>query len=410
MMKRILDTIHSVADRGIDKIEKIIANKLLISNKNCFGDLMKYKTSSIFDSPKADFIYRESTGKCIYNVVSKPRTYPDFKEERMDIACFPDYISAFNNAKVLPGTDAIIKDTAVLSDRFAYDKDASVVLGVRMLKSFDKENVVLRVKKTERLKGTYIDLCYCGGGNIWHMSYDMLSKFRLINSCDSIKNIPILMDEGIKTNRFARHYIDCFDQHKHRIIYLKSDRLYDVEKVYTVSLSYIFMRSKKQCEDMFFISNKFTVFARDIMRNKLHASKTRRFFIQRGDKRLVNEEEVASYLRNKGFEVIRPEKFSLIDELSLFYDAECVVGAIGAAFTNSLYVKNKCNLICIAPKERIGLVNSYATITKGIGAKVYYCRAETVSNDGTGTQGLKFRANMSELEKIYDYLFSCCVQ
>jgi len=108
------------------------------------------------------------------------------------------------------------------------------------------------------------------------------------------------------------------------------------------------------------------------------------------------------------FEVIESLKFALIDELSLFYNAACIVGAIGAAFTNSLYVKNMCNLICIAPEERIGLVNSYATITQYVGARVYYCRAETVSNDGTGTSGVKFCANMSDMEKIYDYLFPSC--
>lgn len=408
MKKNGFNFIHTLKDRTTNRIEKFVSDKLLISNKNCVGNFRKYKTASIFDNKKTDFIYKESNKKCVYKIITEPRTYPDFEEKRNDIECYPDYISVFSGVKVIPCSDAIIKDDTILSDRFAYDRDASVVLGAGMVMAFNRQNVILKVKETQHLKGEYIDLCYTGGKNIWHMSFDMLSKFRLINSIDAVKDVPILVDERMKINQFARNYINYFNQQKHRILYLKSDRLYDVDKIYTVSLSYLFMRSNRQSKDIFFVSNKFTIYARNIMLNKLHTSKTRKFFIQRGDGRLVNEQEVASFLRNRGFEVIQPEKFALIDELSLFYNAACIVGAIGAAFTNSLYVKNMCNLICIAPEERIGLVNSYATITQDVGARVYYCRAETVSNDGTGTSGVKFCANMSDMEKIYDYLFPSC--
>lgn len=409
MVKKI-GFIHTLKHRIIYRIEKLVSDLLLISNKNCMGNFRKYKISSIFDYSKTDFIYKESNKKCKYKIITEPRTCPGFEEKKNDIECYPDYISVFSGAKVLPGSDAIIKNDTILSDRFSYDRDASVVLGPRMVKAFNRQHVILEVKKTQHLKGEYIDLCYTGGQNIWHMTFDMLSKFRLINSIDAVKDVPILVDERMKTSQFARNYINYFNQHKHRMVYLKSDRLYDVDKIYTVSLSYLFMRAEKQSEDIFFVSNKAAIYARNVMLNKLHTSKTRKFFIQRGDGRLVNEQEVASFLRNRGFEVIQPESFALIDELSLFYNAACVVGAIGAAFTNSLYVKNMCNLICIAPEERIGLVNSYATITQDVGARVYYCRAETVSNDRTGTSGVKFSADMADMEKIYDYLFPRYVQ
>lgn len=404
MIKRCWRNLCLTAKNIQNKIEKMVSNQLLSSDLNCLGPFQKYQVSTIFHHPKADFIYKENCEICVHQIVSDSRKYPDFEECHRDVSFFPDYICAFTDAKVIPCTDAVITGTTILSDRYEYDKDIETFLDIGMLKSFHGQNAVLKVKKTERLPGEFIDLCYNGGGNIWHMTFDMISKFRLINSCDALKKIPLLMDERIRTNKFAKQYLNCFDPDAHKIVYLKSDRLYQVSKIYTVSLTYAFMRSGRQSEDIFFISNRFTVYARTIMLEKLQSSKTGKFFIKRGDKRLVNEDEVIRYLRSKGLKIVQPENYTFYKELGLFCNAELIVGSIGAAFTNTLYVPQNCTLICISPKERIGLVNSYATIAQKSGAKIYYCGARTVFNDGTGTPGLKFRASLKELRTIFEHL------
>lgn len=395
--------LYSRIEQRRNKIEEKISYKLLYSEKTQMGCFHKYPVANVFDYPKTDFIYRESEEKCAYKVVTKPRSAPDFMEEKEDVDYFPDYIAVLNNAEVIPCTDVVIKDGVMLSDRFEYDKQfRSTLLMPRVV--YDKKSIVLKTKRKECLKGEYINLCFAGTGNIWHITHWMISKMRLINSCDALKNVPILMDECIKTSKFARQFFACFNWDHHKIVYLNKNRLYQVERVYMTSASGVCVRLE-QNNFVSICSRKFAPYVRSVMLKKLRAtSQKRKFFIRRGDGRLVNEEEVMAYLKSKGFEVIQPEKYSFIDELSLFYNAECVVGATGAGFTNILYMQNECSVICIASEERIDNVTSLATDVQDIGVKVYYCPARAVSKDGV-VLPMKFRVSIPELEKIHDHIY-----
>lgn len=229
---------------------------------------------------------------------------------------------------------------------------------------------------------------------------------QLINSCDALKTIPLLMDEHIKTNKFARAYIKCFNQDKHKILYLKSDRLYHVEKVYVISGlgSFLVYEQKSATTWDVVVSKKFVSYARSVMRDKLYTIDfKKKFFIKRDDQRLINEKEVISYLRPKGFEIIQPERYSFIDELSLFYNAECIVGADGAGLANILYAPKECNVICIVSKESRCDAIANATVVQDVGTKVYYCPAKAIKND---RMALSFRVNITELEKVYDHIYS----
>ena len=75
-------------------------------------------------------------------------------------------------------------------------------------------------------------------------------------------------------------------------------------------------------------------------------------------RRIVNEVELVKLLIDRGFEVVRPELLSLAQQAKLFAEAEIVVGAHGAAHTNTLFSRrsvlieifepsffNNCNLM-----------------------------------------------------------------
>lgn len=70
--------------------------------------------------------------------------------------------------------------------------------------------------------------------------------------------------------------------------------------------------------------------------------KTRRVLINRkGHKReIANMEELEAGLKPWGFETVFPETLSVEEEIALFYDAECVVGAHGSGFTNLIFSSN----------------------------------------------------------------------
>lgn len=70
---------------------------------------------------------------------------------------------------------------------------------------------------------------------------------------------------------------------------------------------------------------------------------SKKVFISRKDKnfgrRMDNEDEIFSFLQSKGYERYCLSELSFLDQASLFYNAESVIGAHGAGLTNIIFCK-----------------------------------------------------------------------
>jgi len=67
---------------------------------------------------------------------------------------------------------------------------------------------------------------------------------------------------------------------------------------------------------------------------------TRKLYVSRGGtarRRIDNETEVEAALRGAGFETVRPETLSVLEQVRLFSQASHVIGSSGAALTNTLF-------------------------------------------------------------------------
>ena len=58
-----------------------------------------------------------------------------------------------------------------------------------------------------------------------------------------------------------------------------------------------------------------------------------------GMRRLKNEKEVTDYLKKRGFRIIRPEEYSLVEQAQLFDSSRIVVAQHGAALANLMYMR-----------------------------------------------------------------------
>lgn len=69
-------------------------------------------------------------------------------------------------------------------------------------------------------------------------------------------------------------------------------------------------------------------------------------------RRLTNEEEVATYLENRGFEVVALENLSLRDQVRRFAEAEIVVAQHGAGLVNLLFAQSPRVLEICSDEDR----------------------------------------------------------
>jgi capsular polysaccharide biosynthesis protein len=84
------------------------------------------------------------------------------------------------------------------------------------------------------------------------------------------------------------------------------------------------------------------------------AVRGRRLYVTRHHdprRRLLNEPDVVGLCEARGFEIIRPEQYTLCDQARMFSEAEIVVGVKGAALTNLLFGAPESSAIVLSPNN-----------------------------------------------------------
>ena len=77
---------------------------------------------------------------------------------------------------------------------------------------------------------------------------------------------------------------------------------------------------------------------------------------------IINDEEIKTYLRKKGFTVYRVGELNFFEQIYLFQNAKIVIGAHGAAFTNLIFCKENTKVLDIIPENHPNTVDE--TIAK----------------------------------------------
>lgn len=63
---------------------------------------------------------------------------------------------------------------------------------------------------------------------------------------------------------------------------------------------------------------------------------------------MINWKEVESYFERLGFLCIEPHKFSLLEKIAIFSNADIVVGPFSSAFSNVLFCKKDVKIMCLS--------------------------------------------------------------
>jgi capsular polysaccharide biosynthesis protein len=81
-----------------------------------------------------------------------------------------------------------------------------------------------------------------------------------------------------------------------------------------------------------------------------------RYYISRADasvRRLVNEEEVAAYLQQQGFEILTLTGMSFAEQVERFAAAEIIIGPHGSGLTNLLFAPAGTTVIELMPHDQV---------------------------------------------------------
>lgn len=102
---------------------------------------------------------------------------------------------------------------------------------------------------------------------------------------------------------------------------------------------------------------------------------------------LLNENEIKSFLKSKGFKIIKPEELSFIKQIEIFNSAEVIISLFGAAMMMVAFCNKKAKIIEIKPNKA---GNDFKNISDKLNLKHEQINLKPKFRSSTSQNGLLF--------------------
>ncbi len=81
------------------------------------------------------------------------------------------------------------------------------------------------------------------------------------------------------------------------------------------------------------------------IKNKIYIDRSETNSKRLPQRKIVNEDEIKKYLVKNNFKIVKLHETKFVDQVDLFYNAECVVGLHGGGFGNIVFCRPKTKII-----------------------------------------------------------------
>lgn len=172
---------------------------------------------------------------------------------------------------------------------------------------------------------------------------------------------------------FIKQYVSLFGFKE--IVYLEDNYL---AKVKHVTFTTFTSRGLAMYEPVIRNMVKWLFKKNEILEN---SNPTKNIFITRKNakyRRLINEDEIISYLSSNGFEIVTLENLTIKEQMQLFANAKNVIGTQGAGMANMIYSTHGKMLITIIHEEHPD--DAYYNQTNINNTLCYYFQSKGVGN------------------------------
>lgn len=287
-------------------------------------------------------------------------------------------ISIFNDVCVSCEADLIVnkRERLVVND---YCANKTEDLGYDDSLTYYQVGVIAILKKIRPSRkltaGIRIDGRY--SFNYYHNVYENLIRLLAIEKVDDFipQNIPFILDSKVlEVPSFKKIFEILSANIQREFVTIDKDESVEVETLYSISaVNYLVPihldKTKGSIQDYIFDKEYVQLMRERLLSHKSLRVFPKRIFITRKNAthRKINEDEVFALLEPIGFERLAPEELTFEEQLSLFNNAEWIIGCSGAAFTNLMFCSENCHIICL---DRFGYSRPVFT------APVCFCGAD----------------------------------
>jgi len=298
------------------------------------------------------------TSNVIFNTNDEPQVLIPTK--------LPDLnLMTFKNVHIHGDSDLVIdiENKCVVNDKyFNLNKRYTVFDGVlyRM-----RKNVSIlrdRLKKTDKVLQSGIVISGKFSKNYYHEVYENLIKLLVIREIDIPSDTPIIVDDVVRKIDSFGKILDYLTEGLGRdVVYIGDRELYYVHVLYyitPINIVTAHLRDRKVVVKEDYVYDDYYI--KQLRKSLLPKASTHQFpskiFISRVNvtKRSFNEEDVLGVIKEYGFELVCPETMTFEEQISLFSNADWIIGGSGAAFSNLVFCKPGCKVLCIVDSVKYG--------------------------------------------------------
>ena len=245
-----------------------------------------------------------------------------------------------------------------------------------------KQNSILKLGTPyfkKNIKGTIVNLLQGSSGeNYFHFMFDILPKLWMVESKIKFKDIDyFLLNKKID---WQIKILDIIGINSNKILSAEQYRHIEASRIISVTHPW-YMEGYIQ-EQVANIPSWIIYELRTNFLNKNISKKNLKIYLDRSDSKfkhckILNNSELVNFLEKRKFQIVKPEKLSLNEQINIFNNAQIIVGGHGASFTNIVFCEKNTNIIEFIPSshpskkcERISKVldlNYFRFVTKDTG-------------------------------------------
>ena len=210
-----------------------------------------------------------------------------------------------------------------------------------------------------------------GNNNYFHWMFDILPRLIILEKYYNLNDINFFYCPQIKPWQLST--LSIFNIGADKLINSNLHRHIQADKVLAVSHPWyskgLILNEAKNLPRWIIneINLKFEKFGKKFKCND-------KIFIDRRESKynhcqIINDEEIKTYLRKKGFTVYRVGELNFFEQIYLFQNAKIVIGAHGAAFTNLIFCKENTKVLDIIPENHPNTVDETIAKVKNLNFK-----------------------------------------
>ena len=321
------------------------------------------------------------------HVVLKPRFTPTslshvLKQESYQYYVPEGCVYSVENAKLIGGSDFVFVDGFCLHNAhcdFKYDYTSEELHGKALI-SPDKRRVVwYEDTSTHRELDAGINLLGSCTRNYAHWLSESLPKLPLLDSITEGEDYPLLVDAALPAQIFES--IERLNKRKREIIEIQSGERIRLNNLLLMEApGYVPFQPRIEASPIsrhgtfstFSIKQMIEAIKRDVAIEEKSARN--RIFLKRGNtyRALVNEDQVESLLKERGFIVLDPGTLSFDEQVKIFSNASMIVGPTGAGFANLLFAPEDCRTIILASANSMAAYYYWQILASTVGNSVSY--------------------------------------